>query len=85
MDTPLEACPSSHSSLLRPNLLERLEFSSSPSLDTSRGPSLPTTPTPRPRGTAADFIQADWTLWGRQEWSQWPGFERYSGGRETRA
>ncbi|OWT43206.1 hypothetical protein VFPPC_18521 [Pochonia chlamydosporia 170] len=47
--------------------------------------SLPTTPSPRPRGTAADFVKADWTLWGRQEWAKWPGFERYTGGQDTRA
>ncbi|OBS16902.1 hypothetical protein FPOA_12541 [Fusarium poae] len=47
--------------------------------------SLPATPSLRSRGTAADFIQVDWTLWGRQEWAKWPGFERYTGGQDTRA
>ena len=28
---------------------------------------------------------ADWTLWSRQEWGQWPGFERYAGRQDTRA
>lgn len=63
----------------QPGAMELVEFSSSPAA------SLPTTPSPRPRGTAADFIKIDWTLWGRQEWAKWPGFERYMGGQDTRA
>ncbi|GKU11432.1 unnamed protein product, partial [Fusarium langsethiae] len=63
---------------------ERVEYSSSPPVS-SPGTSLPATPSPRPRGTAGDFIQVDWALWGRQEWAKWPGFERYTGGQDTRA
>lgn len=65
-------------------LIDRTEYSSLPPAS-SPGSSLPTTPSPRPRGTAVDFIGVDWTLWGRQEWSKWPGFERYTGGQDTRA
>lgn len=68
----------------QPNLMEGVEFSSSPPAS-SPATSVPTTPSPRPRGTAADFIKVDWTLWGRQEWAKWPGFERYTGGQDTRA
>ncbi|KJK73923.1 hypothetical protein H634G_10784 [Metarhizium anisopliae BRIP 53293] len=60
------------------------EHSSSPAVSSS-GVSLPTTPSPRPRGTAVDFIAVNWSLWGRQEWAKWPGFERYTGGQDTRA
>jgi hypothetical protein len=64
--------------------MECVEYSSSPPVS-SPGISLPATPSLRSRGTAADFIQVDWTLWGRQEWAKWPGFERYTGGQDTRA
>ncbi|KAK4067198.1 hypothetical protein Purlil1_13916 [Purpureocillium lilacinum] len=69
----------------RSGLIERVEYSSLPPASSPGTSSLPTTPSPRPRGTAADFIQVDWTLWGRQEWAKWPGFERYTGGQDTRA
>ncbi|KAM5342913.1 hypothetical protein ACJ41O_013879 [Fusarium nematophilum] len=78
---PFSLSPSSWN---QPGVMERDEFSSSPAVP-SPGTSLSTTPSPRPRGTAADFIQVDWTLWGRQEWAKWPGFERYTGGQDTRA
>ncbi|KAJ4175310.1 hypothetical protein NW754_002313 [Fusarium falciforme] len=69
----------------RPEAIERTEFSSSSPAVSSPATSLPATPSPRPRRTAADFIKADWTLWGRQEWMKWPGFERYTDGQDTRA
>ncbi|OAQ58284.1 ribonuclease H-like protein [Purpureocillium lilacinum] len=68
----------------RSELTERVEYSSSPPAS-SQGTSLLTTPSPRPRGTAVDFIQVDWTRLGRQELAKWPGFERYTGGQDTRA
>ncbi|KAH8715459.1 putative AC transposase [Beauveria bassiana] len=64
---------------------ERFELASLSSARSSPATSLPATPSPRPRGTATDFIKVDWTLWGRQEWAKWPGFERYTGGQDTRA
>ncbi|KAM3537512.1 hypothetical protein ARSEF1564_009566 [Beauveria bassiana] len=64
---------------------ERFELTSLSSARSSPATSLPATPSPRPRGTATDFIKVDWTLWGRQEWAKWPGFERYTGGQDTRA
>jgi hypothetical protein len=68
-----------------PGALERFELTSSSPARSSPATSLPPTPSPRPRGTAADFVRVDWTLWGRQEWAQWPGFGRYTGGQDTRA
>ncbi|KAH8657261.1 hypothetical protein BGZ61DRAFT_486335 [Ilyonectria robusta] len=79
-----ETFSSSPSPSNQPGAIEPVEFSSSPPVS-SPGTSLPTTPSPRPRGTAADFIKVDWTLWGHQEWAKWPGFERYTGGQDTRA
>lgn len=69
----------------QPDAMDQVEFSSSSPAVSSPGTSLQMTPSPRPRGTAADFIKVDWTLWGRQEWAKWPGFERYTGGQGTRA
>ena len=68
-----------------PGPLERFELTSSSPARSSPATSLPPIPSPRTRGTAADFIKVDWTLWGRQEWTQWPGFGRYTGGQDTRA
>lgn len=77
----LSSIPSTSS---QSSAMEGIEFSSSPPAS-SPGISLPTTPSPRPRGTASDFIKVDWKLWGRQEWANWPGFVRYTGGQDTRA
>ncbi|KAM0742707.1 hypothetical protein ACQRIT_002884 [Beauveria bassiana] len=64
---------------------ERFELTSLSSARSSPATPLPATPSPRPRGTATNFIKVDWALWGRQEWAKWPGFERYTGGQDTRA
>lgn len=65
--------------------MEHPVFTSSSPAASSPVTSLPPTPSPHPRGSATDFIGVDWTRWDRQEWSKWPGFERYTGGQDTRA
>ncbi|KAK4073094.1 hypothetical protein Purlil1_13128 [Purpureocillium lilacinum] len=74
--------PSSHP---QPGGMERAEFTSSSPATSSPITSVPPTPSPHPRGAATDFIKVDWTRWDRQEWSKWPGYERYTGGQDTRA
>jgi hypothetical protein len=79
---PFSLSPPTHN---QSGAIERDEFPSASAAVSSPLTSLPTTPSPRPRVAAADFIKSDWTLWGRQEWAKWPGFDRYTGGQDTRA
>jgi hypothetical protein len=76
----LEMSSSSSPPLSLPGVLDQVE-----SISSSPATSVLSTPSPRPRGTAADFIKVDWTLWDRHEWAKWPGFARYTGGQGTRA
>lgn len=80
-----ELNPLSPSSCSRLGGIEHTDFTSSPPIVSSPTTSIPPTPSPHPCGTAASFINVDWTRWDRQEWSKWPGFERYTGGQDTRA